>query len=118
MNYSFMVAAAALAIGALSTAEAHPGSKLLTTGGGERTAMTAGVTYTDVKGVHLFKGAPRQAGNDMATLLMGAPANKVVSVVVTHKAPWRSFRRLRTQGFYSGRGPASRAYTQGFYSGN
>ncbi len=30
----------------------------------------------------------------------------------------RKFRRLRTQGFYSGNRYPSRRYTQGFYSGN
>ncbi len=118
MKYRILIAGAALAIGAFSTAQAHPGSKLLTTGSDERTAMTAGVTFEDVNGVHLFKGAQRQTGNDMATMLMGAPTTKAVTITIVHKAPWRSFRSLRTQGFYSGRGPASRAHTKGFYSGN
>ncbi len=116
MKFNMMIAAAAVAAGAFSTAEAHEGPKLLTTGSGERAAKTAGVSYEDVKGVHLFKGTPRLAGDkDAPTAAMSS--NKV-NITIVRRAPWRSFRSLRTQGFYSGTGPASRAYTQGFYSGN
>ncbi len=116
MKEKVFVAAAIIAATSISAAAAHPGPKLLTTGGGERTAMTAGVSYEDIDGVHLFKGASRLAG-DEATPMMGAPA-KTVRVTISHRAPYRSFRSLRTQGFYSGTGPKSRRYTQGFYSGN
>ncbi len=112
----FFAAATMITVGAFSAAHAHEGPKLLTTSNGERTAMTAGVSYTHANGVHLFKGAPRLTGED-ATPMMGA-SPKTVSVTIVHRAPWRSFRSLRTQGFYSGTGPKSRRFTQGFYSGD
>lgn len=108
---------AAVLVGATSMAQAHEGPKLLTTGSGERTATTAGVTYEDIDGVHLFKGRARQSGTDMATLLAGAPSAKAIHLTIIHKTPWRRIRPLRTQGFYSGSAPASRRFTQGFYSG-
>lgn len=122
MKHASVIAAAlvvgASAAGAFSTAQAHAGPKLLTTGSGERTAKTAGVSYEDIDGVHLFKGRARQSENDMAATLAGAPEGKATHVTIIHKAPWRSIRHLRTQGFYSGTAPSSRRFTQGFYSGN
>ena len=114
MKKNFVVAAAIIAATSVSGAAAHPGPKLLTTGSGERTAMTPGMSYEDFDGVHLFKGAPRIAGGEAMSTM---PADRI-KITIRHEAPWRNFRSLRTQGFYSGTGPKSRRYTQGFYSGN
>ena len=116
MKNNAVIAAAVIAAGLFSTAEAHPGAKLLTTGAGERTAMTEGVSYEDFNGVHLFTGAPH-AQVTMLTPLMGA-APKTVAITIKTRAPYRSFRTLRSQGFYSGTAPASRRFTQGFFSGH
>ncbi len=115
MKKNAVIAAAIIAVSLFSSAEAHPGAKLLTTGAGERTAMTAGMSYQDFDGVHLFTGAPH-AQNEMLTPLMSA-ATKTVDITIKTRAPYRSFRTLRTQGFYSETAPASRRFTQGFYSG-
>jgi len=116
MKRAAMTVSVLAGLGAFSSATAHPGAKLLTTGKGERTAMTAGMSYADVNGVHLFKGSERLAGDD-ATPILGAPM-KTLRISVSARAPYRSFRSLRTQGFYSGTGPRSRRFTQGFYSGD
>ena len=111
-----IVLAGAVAAAAISSAAAHPGSKLLTTGAGARAAMTEGMSYQDVNGVHLFKGTPSLAGAQ--TPMAGGRPMSQTKIVVVHRYPWRSFRQLRTQGFYSGPGAISRRYTQGFYSGD
>lgn len=106
---------ASMSAGAL----AHPGSTLLTTGSkSPKAAMTEGVSFEDINGVHVFRGSP--ALQD-AGLLGGEPASgegecRAVEIEIEAGA-WRSFRRLRTQGFYSGVSYPSRQYTQGFYSG-
>ena len=114
MKTKALTAAVIVTAASVSTADAHPGPKLLTTGSGERTAMTPGISYEDVGGVHLFKGAPRLAGGE-AVPAMSADG---INITIRHKYPSRSFRTLRTQGFYAGTGPTSRRYTQGFYSGD
>ena len=110
-KYKIALAAAFLFTGA---AEAHPGAKILTAGGAdERTAMTPGVAYEDVNGVHVFRGQKKLAGDDIIT-------TRRIETRIEIKAPIyvrRSFRRLRSQGFYSGDRYPSRQYTQGFYSG-
>lgn len=118
MKYGKLIAAATFAAGLVATAQAHEGPKLLTTGSGERTAKTAGVSYADVDGVHLFKGSARSASEPASPMLAGARAARTTLSIVIHKTPWRSIRRLRTQGFYAGTAPASRRFTQGFYSGH
>ena len=102
----------ALLVGAASGAAAHPGSKILTTGSGERTAMTEGVSYEDVGGVHLFKGSAAPAKEKKMKA-----AKKAIKIKVEIAPAYRSIRRLRTQGFYSGPVYDSRRFTQGFYSG-
>ncbi len=112
-----MVALAGAAVS--SAALAHPGSKLLTTGSkSERAAMTSGVSFEDVNGVHVFRGGGAKPG----ALLGEAPAASQRAItrdveIVIRQHPFRSFRRLRTQGYYSGTAYPSRQYTQGFYSG-
>lgn len=112
-----MVALAGAAVS--SAALAHPGTKLLTTGSkSERAAMTSGVSFEDVNGVHVFRGGGAKPG----ALLGEAPAASQRAItrdveIVIRQHPYRSFRRLRTQGFYSGIAHPSRQYTQGFYSG-
>lgn len=99
-----------------SAAQAHPGAAILTTGGAdERTVMSEGVRFEETNGVHVFRGRTRLAGEKPAPAVADAPCQ---TEVVIQKAVWRSFRTLRTQGFYSGRNQTSRRYTQGFYSGN
>ncbi|GJL90480.1 hypothetical protein [Hyphococcus sp.] len=103
-----------------SAAFAHPGAKLLTTGGkGERTAMTAGVSFEDINGVHVFRGGGQKEDALLGGDSVAAPAScdREIEIII-HERPWRSFRRLRTQGFYSGYAYPSRRYTQGFYSGH
>ena len=115
MYGKWLIAGAAAACASLSAAAAHPGSKILTAGGAEeRGAMTPGMTYEDVDGVHIFRGKPAAAEPEDS-----APAaeRRDIRIVIKHKYAWRSLRRLRTQGFYSGDRYPSRRYTQGFYSG-
>ena len=102
-----------------SAALAHPGAKLLTTGDKSGpAAMSAGVSFEDINGVHVFRGRTLEAD----TLLGGEPAadraiaEREIEIII-HERRWRSFRRLRTQGFYSGNSYPSRQYTQGFYNG-
>jgi hypothetical protein len=111
-----MTLTAALAFASLG-AEAHPGSKILTLGGGaERSAMTPGMTYEDVNGVHIFRGARALAGEEPA--LAGGPEGRQIEIEIEkHVYVWRRLRHMRTQGFYSGDRYPSRRYTQGFYSG-
>lgn len=111
---------AGLASIAISTgAMAHPGPKLLTAGSqGERAATTPGVSFKEINGVHLFMGsAQAPSGAAESALLGGEPAAvKCDVVVIAGERPWRRFRHLRTQGFYSGVAYRSRTYSQGFYS--
>lgn len=101
------------------TANAHPGPEILTAGGAEtRTATTPGVSVEQVKGVHIVRGTPALLGAKKAA--QAAPPGIELSMVWPdcRSCPSRTFRRLRTQGFYSGIPYRSRRYTQGFYSGN
>lgn len=100
-----------------AAAQAHPGDAILTTGSGERTVTTEGVSIEEISGVHLFRGTPAPLEN----ALMGGEAStenvaEECADIIVKVLPFRSIRRLRTQGFYSGDYP-SRRYTQGFYSG-
>lgn len=109
--------AGAVVLTGATGAMAHPGSKLLTIDSkSERTAMTPGMSYEDVNGVHLFKGRKHAAPAEDALMGGDEPAPAKCEVTVKLDAPWRRIRHLRTQGFYSGKGYASRPYTQGFYS--
>ena len=99
-----------------SAAYAHPGSRILTVGGEDgRHAMTSGVSYEDTSGVHVFRGRPSLDGGQEAPAAESA-LNASNGDVIIYNGVWRSFRPLRTQGFYSGRNPKTRRYTQGFYS--
>jgi len=97
-----------------AAAHAHPESRILTTGNGARTVMSGDVTIEETNGVHLFKGGPpaqmAELPGDETRMV-----KKIVKVKVVVR-PFRSNRRLRTQGFYSGVPYPSRRYTQGFYS--
>ncbi len=96
-------------------AQAHPGAAILTmSGGDERTAMTEGMRFEETNGVHVFRGRARLAGEELTPAVADVPCH---TEVVIKNVVWRSFRTLRTQGFYSGRGKSQR-YTQGFYSGD
>ena len=108
--------AASFAVGAFSAA-AHPGPAIMIAGGAEdRTAMTDGVTYEDANGVHVFRGRTALLGAETAPTPKGERRHIEIDVVIRPYA-FRSLRRLRTQGFYSGIPYPSRRYTQGFYSG-
>lgn len=114
MRALFVTTALAASVFATAAA-AHPGSKILTTGSGkERTAMTEGVRFEDVNGVHVFRGAAMLAGDEPAPAASVARAVEVE--IIIEKTPWRRFRHLRTQGFYAGDAYPSRRYTQGYYS--
>jgi hypothetical protein len=107
---------AAMTFAALG-AQAHPGSKILTLGGGaERGAMTPGMTYESINGVHVFKGARALAGDEPA-LASGDEKRHVEIEIEKRIYVWRRIRYLRTQGFYSGDRYPSRRFTHGFYSG-
>ena len=100
---------------ATSGAHAHPGSKILTTGSGERTAMTAGMRYEDVKGVHIFRGSAASVVDAQAS--NKASLHKQIELEISVTPAYRRFRHLRTQGFFSGDAYPSRRYTHGFFSG-
>jgi len=103
--------------GAVFSAVAHPGPKILTVGGAdERMAMTSGVSYEDVKGVHLIRGTRMLAGEEAAVRTTYMRRGIIIETVTRRRYAYPP-RRLRTQGFYSGNGPKSRRYRQGFYSG-
>lgn len=108
-----------LGVFAAVSANAHPGVEILTTGSdGPRTAMTSGMSFEQTNGVHLFRG--RKSLDEIE--LLGADTVDTewlrgASVLIVKQGPHRSFRRLRTQGFYSGIPYPSRRYTKGFYSG-
>ncbi len=111
-NLMIMAVSFSLMAGA---AQAHTGSAILMVGGeDERQAMTSGVTFEETGGVHLYRGRAALAGDEPVA---ESPPAKECGDTIIYKGVWRSFRSLRTQGFYSGRSPKSRRYTQGFYSG-
>lgn len=104
-----------LAMGA-PAALAAPGPDILTTGSADaRASMTSGIVHETVSGVNIFRGTPALLGETVAA--QEAPPIEVVLTGALCDRPFRSIRRLRTQGFYSGVPYPSRPYTQGFYSG-
>ena len=114
-----VIIGAALAVSA-SGALAAPGPNILTAGSAEtRASMTAGIAHETVRGVNIFRGTPAllgdaQTGGETPSLA----ETPIIEVTVTNAGcPFRTIRRLRTQGFYSGVPYPSRRYTQGFYSG-
>ncbi|NOX93628.1 MAG: hypothetical protein GXP04_00600 [Alphaproteobacteria bacterium] len=115
-SYFFITALSAMMF-TVSAASAHPGAKILTTGSAEeQKAMTLGMSFEEVGSVHVFRG--RNTMTDAAPAAVKTPTHTTIIKINTDNRAFRSFRRLRTQGFYSGTGPKSRRYTQGFYSGN
>ena len=108
----------ALAILIMSgTAQAHPGSEILTVGGKDgRQAMTDGMQYENINGVHVYRGTPSLAGTS-ASLETENESNIQQGDTIIYNNVWRTFRSLRTHGFYGGRRSDTRRYTQGFYSG-
>ncbi len=92
---------------------AHPGSKILTTGSVEQTVMTAGVSFEEMKGVHVYRGRALLLGGE------AAPAqetrNHIIIKRARHAASCYPAAHLRTQGFYSGAG-ATHRFTHGFFS--
>jgi len=121
---AILMSAAYLA--AAPAAAAAPGPAILTAGGEEpRASKTAGVAYENISGVNVFRGTParpqsipprsippRDAERRDAAMAAGAtPADAPCA------RPFRSMRRMRTQGFYAGVPYPSRRFTQGFYSG-
>jgi len=106
------LAASAFAGPALAAAD---GRILTISGDSAAPVMTAGVSLETINGVRLFKGA---ATPEETALLGAEPATptKIVRKTVIVERPWRTIRRLRTQGFYSGIAHPSRRYTQGFYA--
>ncbi len=99
------------------TAQAHPGSAIMTVAGNDnRQAMTDGMRYDNVKGVHLFRGSASLAGQDAVVESETEPAIHQRDTIIYNNV-WRTFRSLRTHGFYGGRRSTTRRYTQGFYSG-
>jgi len=114
--YFFITALSAMMF-TVSAASAHPGAKILTTGSAEeQKAMTPGMSFEEVGSVHVFRG--RNTITDAAPAAVKTQAHTTIIKINIEKRAFRSFRRLRTQGFYSGTGPKSRRFTKGFYSGN
>ncbi len=117
MRLKFILAGAACASLIASAASAHPGSEILTAGAAkQRAAMTQGVSFEEVNGVHLFRGGKAQASTKARPSMMAR--NQTIRIkIAAPRFVWRSFRGLRTQGFYSGKAYPSRRYRRGFYSG-
>lgn len=113
--FKISMLAAIICSATTSGVQAHPGSKILTTGSGERTAMTAGMRYEDVKGVHIFRGSAMSAGGAKASTKTSL--HKQIEIEISMTSRYQHFRHLRTQGFYSGDAYPSRRYTHGFFSG-
>ncbi len=117
MRATFILAGVACASLVATAASAHPGSEILTAGGAKgRSAMTQGVTFVEANGVHLFRGSKATA----SAKAQPAKTSQSRAIRIEIAAPTfvlRSFRGLRTQGFYSGKAYPSRRYRQGFYSG-
>ncbi len=99
------------------TAQAHPGSEILTVAGKDgRQAMTDGVRYENVNGVHVYRGSASLAGQSDGQTTQSEPVIQQGDTIIYNNV-WRTFRSLRTHGFYGGRRSMTRRYTQGFYSG-
>ncbi len=95
------------------SAQAHPGPAILSAGGAEtRSTATEGVSVTETNGVHLIMGSPTKHAAKTPP-----QAREKIIMLTLEVAPFRSVRRLRSQGFYSGVSYRSRRYSQGFYSG-
>lgn len=127
--------AAAIAVSFIcGAAAADPGPSILQTGGADERTTTSAAACGHENKVYLCKGAARlegadsedasasQAGENKTSIValsstQGAALSSQRQVRIVIKRPiYRSFRRLRTQGFYSGRGAKSRPITQGFYA--
>ncbi len=99
------------------TVQAHPGSEILTVGGKDgRQAMTDGMRYENVGGVHVYRGSASLAGQSDVSLEEAEPVIQQGDTIIYNNV-WRTFRSLRTHGFYGERRSMTRRYTQGFYSG-
>ena len=99
-------------------AAAAPGAAIMTAGAeARRVSMTAGVSHKSVSGVNIYRGAPAAPPETDAAPLRNQPAGEAVMSQAPGPCVFRSFRRLRTQGFYSGDRHPSRQFVQGFYSG-
>ena len=110
-----LTALAIVAALVISPAAADTGPKILTIGKDARTDRTPGVTIEDTRGVHLIRGSQKLLGDEQTpenTAEQTIEVEIIRPIFVT-----RTFRRLRTQGFYSGKPYPSRRFTQGFYSG-
>jgi len=114
-----ILASAAAFLISISTASAHPGAQIITTGDGTaRSATTNGVSFAMEKGVHVFGGAAAAPARDtFAGASRKMRIEKRIEIELnTYKKPWRRLRDMRTQGFYSGIAYPSRQYTQGFFA--
>jgi hypothetical protein len=117
MRLKFILAGAACAIFTATAASAHPGSEILTAGAAkQRSAMTEGVSFEEVNGVHLFRGSKTPASKVSRPAAL-TQSRTIRIEIAAPRFVWRSFRGLRTQGFYSGKAYPSRRYRHGFYSG-
>ncbi len=118
------VAGVFLACGILIAADdarAHEGPAILQAGGSDnRSSKTNAIDCSHEKGVFVCRGAASLAGGGATSPSSGdAVVQKQITRIVrieTKQTPRRKYRPLRTQGFYSGRGPRSRPFTQGFYA--
>ncbi|MEO1252050.1 MAG: hypothetical protein AAFW81_06885 [Pseudomonadota bacterium] len=116
MRLSTIAIIAAGAMWAASGAQAHERPEILTQFGADaRSNKTAGVSVEQINGVHLYNGAAKPE----TPAPTSAPTHIRTTDVKIVKHFWvRANRRLRTQGFYSGKVYPTRRFTQGFYSGD
>ncbi len=93
---------------------AHPSPNILQAGAakGDRVAYT-GIQYSEEAGVRMHRGRKILTGGKPAPTPMRSETIEIEIVGASCCCPPA---RLRTQGFYSGRGH-SYPFTQGFYSG-
>ena len=111
----FLCVLTAGAIAMYGAASAHSGPKILQAGGADTRTNITGALHAHEKGVSVFRGRRALLGEE-PVIAPGAPEQVELAIEV-RTIPYRSFRRLRTQGFYSGTPYPSRQYVQGFFAG-
>ena len=108
--------AALLAIAAATPAASHSAPSILQLGGDKaRASHGAGASCVEKGGVHVCGAVARPAVEEIK--LAGAhQPRRIVKKKIVVKSKCHHWRRLRTQGFYSGDPYPSRRFTRGFYA--
>ena len=108
---------AALAAAATAPAAAHSAPSILQLGGDKtRVSHGAGASCIDKGGVHVCGAVKRPAAEESMTLAGGKSTGRTIRKKIVVKTHCHRWRRLRTQGFYSGDPYPSRRFTRGFYA--